>query len=128
MIPGSTELDLFGAPAAEAPPVPLITEQEAAALESQNEPAPEDPLQGALFDLEELDWWKEHWQDMPEFSQEDLTPWQSIYVHFTCRADRDAFAKLVGQKITDDARRTRSIWYPEAEIGRMMNKRFICES
>ena len=86
---------------------------------------PEDfsnPAQGALFDLESLDWWREHWVGMPEFIQDDLTPWKSIAVHFESRADLAAFSKLVEQTLTE---RTRSIWYPEAEIGRMMNKRFI---
>ncbi len=41
-----------------------------------------------------------------------------------CQADLLAFADLVGQKLTPD---TRSIWFPTAEIGRMMNKRFADE-
>jgi hypothetical protein len=52
--------------------------------------------------------WKEEWQDMPEFIQEDLTPLKSLVVHFQTRQDRDAFSKLIGQKITY---KTKSIWY-----------------
>lgn len=64
--------------------------------------------------------WPE-WKGMPEFLQEDLTAWKSIIVNFESRADMDAFAKLVGQNLTT---RTRSIWYPEAEIGHFIDKRY----
>ena len=30
--------------------------------------------QKKLFDIPE--WWKEHWQGMPEFIQEDMTPYR----------------------------------------------------
>ena len=32
--------------------------------------------QPKLFEVDES--WKEHWKDMPEFVQEDLTPWKSL--------------------------------------------------
>ena len=70
-----------------------------------------------LFNLPE--WWEEHWQDMPEFNQKDLTPFKSIYVHFKSIDDIEAFSKLIGQKIFLT---TQSIWYPEAEIGRTAGK------
>lgn len=66
--------------------------------------------------------WEECWRGMPEFVQEDLAPWKSIYVHFETREDMERFAKLVKQKI---GLNTRSIWYPEAEIGRMATKRYV---
>jgi hypothetical protein len=78
------------------------------------------PLQPALFDKGE--WWHDYWKGMPEFVQEDLAPVKTIYVHFETRDDYLAFAKLVGQTLTMN---TRSIWYPEAEIGRTFNKRYI---
>ena len=62
------------------------------------------------------------WGGMPEFSQDDLMPKKSIVVHFAKLADMRAFAKLVGQTLTP---KTQSIWYPEAEIGRMADKRFV---
>lgn len=80
----------------------------------------EEPLQTPLFDKGE--WWHEHWKGMPEFVQKDLTPFKTIYLHFENRADMEAFSELVGQKITLN---TQSIWYPEAEIGRIANKRYI---
>lgn len=53
------------------------------------------------------------WQGMPEFEHEDLTPKQSINVHFKSSEDAAAFAKLVGQTITEN---TKAIWYPKAEV------------
>lgn len=81
---------------------------------------PEAPQLG-LFEGE---WWDEHWKQMPEFVQKDLTPLKSIQVHFETVDDMRAFAKLVGQTITMN---TRSIWYPEAEIGRYADKVYAIE-
>lgn len=69
--------------------------------------------------------WKKEWVGMPEFIQEDLTPWKQIIVSFEDYGDIQSFSKLIGQKLTSD---TRSIWFPEAEIGRYKNKRYIDES
>lgn len=80
-----------------------------------------DPSQTSLFG-DELTAWHEHWQGMPEFVQEDLSPRKSVIVHFETYADLAAFAKLVGQRLTP---KTQSIWFPEAEIGRMVDKRFV---
>ncbi len=65
--------------------------------------------------------WRDKWGGMPEYSCEDLLPWQSIKVHFENREDREAFAQLIGQPLSD---KTQSLWYPEAEIGRYSNKRY----
>lgn len=80
---------------------------------------PEEP-QASLFAKGE--WWDESWQGMPEFVQKDLTPFKTIYVHFETREDMDAFARLVDQTITLN---TRSIWYPEAEIGHFADRRYV---
>lgn len=79
--------------------------------------------QGGLFG--DAEWWEEFWRGMPEFDQRDLAPRHSIQVDFKTREDLAAFCKLVGQSITEHARRTRSIWYPEAEIGHFFDKRYI---
>ena len=79
--------------------------------------------QAFLFEPEKE--WQAHWQGMPEFIQEDLEPWKTVYVHFECREDMEEFSKLVGQKVGFN---TRSIWFPEAEIGRYANKRYVDES
>jgi hypothetical protein len=65
------------------------------------------------------------WQGMPEFAQGDKTALQSIHVHFENKDAVDAFAELIGQKLTD---RTRSIWYPEIKIERYADKRYSDES
>ena len=68
--------------------------------------------------------WGDEWQNMPEFVQEDLKSRFQIIVHFETEEDVAAFAEKIGQKVYPT---TRSIWYPEAEIGNVMNKRFIRE-
>lgn len=50
------------------------------------------------------------WQGMPEFNQPEAGPFRTINVHFKEQAAVDAFAKLIGQKLTD---RTKWVWYPE---------------
>ncbi len=52
------------------------------------------------------------WAGMPGFQQADQLPWKSVQVHFKNAKDRDAFAKLVDQLITD---KTKYLWYPEQE-------------
>lgn len=76
----------------------------------------------ALFDVPED--WEEEWKDMPEFIQNDLTPVRSIIVHFDKPEDVQKFAALVEQHITP---KTKSIWYPQATIGRLSDKRWIDE-
>ena len=55
------------------------------------------------------------WQGMPDYKNEDLKSFRQIIVHFKTQEDIDAFAELVGQKITE---RARYMWYPRAEIMR----------
>jgi len=66
--------------------------------------------------------WREEWQGMPEFIQEDQESFKSIIVHFENQEDMDNFAKLAEQRIT---LKTQSIWYPKANIARVMNKIYI---
>lgn len=98
------------------PPAPPLPEDPA---QSTLFPAEKDPEQLALFDVAPD--WKATWKGMPDFNQRDLTPWQSTIVHFKNREDRAAFSKLLGQTITDD---TKSLWYPKAEIGHYVDKRY----
>lgn len=76
--------------------------------------------QSSLFESGE--WWEEYWQDMPEFDQRDLTAEKSLIVNFKSLDDMNRFSELVGQPITT---RTRSIWYPAAEIGRYADKVYL---
>tara|TARA_R110000744_G_scaffold107013_8_gene203449 strand:- start:1308 stop:1574 length:267 start_codon:yes stop_codon:yes gene_type:complete len=77
--------------------------------------------QMAFFDKDEGTIWKDHWKEMPEFRQEDLTAFKELVVRFENQADLDAFAALLDQKINTE---TFSVWYPKITIGRMSNKRF----
>lgn len=76
----------------------------------------------SLFDVSEYEPWKEAWKEMPEFSQEDLSPAYSVIVNFASLADLEAFSRLIGQRVGP---KTRGLWYPEAEIGRYANKRYV---
>ena len=68
--------------------------------------------------------WKDEWQDMPEFKMEDLSSFRKIVVHFRNQEDIDKFAELIGQKIT----KAPSLWYPEWEKRRYADKRYVDES
>ncbi len=78
--------------------------------------------QMALFDSDPD--WEDHWKGMPDFVQEDMEPVKQITVSFETPEDMQKFSELVGQTITMN---TRSIWYPEADIGRYANKRYAAE-
>lgn len=80
-----------------------------------------------LFKDEELIPWKKEWQNMPSFDHEDLTPKFQVIVSFACEADMEDFAKAIGRKISANkkARQLQSIWYPDCEITRYVNKRYI---
>jgi hypothetical protein len=54
----------------------------------------------------------EHWQGMPECSNQDLTPWKSLTVHFASAENYQKFVALMGQPMTEN---TKSVWYPEGE-------------
>jgi hypothetical protein len=100
---------------------PAFIEEEVEKTPEQSHVELEENGQIPLINIGE--WWEEHWKQMPEFAQEDLKPWKSIYVHFENRADMEAFEKLVGQRINLT---TKFIWYPEATISRYIrtNRRY----
>ena len=80
------------------------------------------PQSGLFGDAE---WWEEHWRGMPEFNQPDVSPRHTIEVQFKTRADAESFSRLIGQTITPTDKRTRSVWYPEAEIGRIAGRAWV---
>lgn len=71
-------------------------------------------------EFEEFDW-RDEWKDMPEFVQEDLMPWRTLYVHFEDQEDLNQFIELTGYNITD---LTRFVWFPEVEPKKLKNKRY----
>ncbi|MDP3085980.1 MAG: ParB/Srx family N-terminal domain-containing protein [Rubrivivax sp.] len=50
------------------------------------------------------------WNGMPEFDQPSAGPFRTVYVHLNDQAAVDAFAELIGQRLTD---KTKSVWYPK---------------
>jgi hypothetical protein len=106
--------------APQLPPPPAVPAQ----ADHVSAPSTDDAQQEVLFDVPPP--WKEHWVGMPEFKQRDLMPWDTILVHFRNREDRNAFAKLVDQRIGDPSgRQARFIWYPKAEIGQFAGKAWV---
>lgn len=67
---------------------------------------------------------KKEWDGMPEFDQQDKTAFRTIPVHFKDAEAVQAFADLIGQKITD---KTRFCWYPEIEIETYADKRYAAD-
>jgi len=76
-----------------------------------------------LFDEEETILWQKEWKGMPEFIQNDLTPFRSIKVSFRTKEDLDTFAELIGQKLTV---KTRAVWFPIAKW-KLRSKKYIDE-
>ena len=79
-----------------------------------------------LFDEKELIPWLAEWQNMPEYSIDDLAPRYQLIVNFTCAGDVEEFARVIGQPIraNDKSKQMQSVWFPEQEIGRMTNRRY----
>jgi len=59
--------------------------------------------------------WVSEWWKMPEFIQEDLSPFKTIKVRFPDQGSMEDFSSLVGQNVGGD---TRSIWFPNQELKR----------
>lgn len=73
----------------------------------------------------EEDFFEKHWQDMPEYNQEDLTSYRKIIVHFRNDEDVEKFSELLNQKITA---KQPSLWYPKLEKRSHYDKVFINEN
>lgn len=56
--------------------------------------------------------WKDHWIGMPEFIQDDKTPYKSIKINFQTEQDYLLFQETIKQKLTS---KTKSIWFPYIE-------------
>src|SRR5262249_37854937 len=68
------------------------------------------------------------WVGMPSFVMDDLRPHKQVLVNLACQADVEAFEKIIGQRIPNYEKRTPSIWFPQAEIGRTAGKRYVDET
>jgi hypothetical protein len=58
---------------------------------------------------------------MPAYGHKDLMPQQSLIVHFETDADREAFSRVIDQKIHAA---TKYVWYPPQDNRRTANKRW----
>ena len=70
---------------------------------------------------EEHDWQK-HWQGMPDYTNEDLSPLQTVYVHLKNINGRAGLAKVLGQKITP---KTKAIWFPPQPTESITDKSYV---
>lgn len=68
----------------------------------------------------------QEWRGMPEFRQDDLTPFASVLVHFRNAEDRRAFHELLGQR--PGMGPGQSLWYPAVEIGKFADKQYADRS
>jgi len=59
--------------------------------------------------------WTEHWQGMPEYKMQDITPIRSLQIHFKTQADVVAFQQATGLRITSE---TKSLWFPLPTFGK----------
>lgn len=65
----------------------------------------------------------EEWVGMPEFENEDLSPYRTIKVHFANENDVQEFARTIGQKITE---KTKYVWFPKQVRESLVN--YVCVS
>jgi hypothetical protein len=68
--------------------------------------------------------WRDEWQDMPEFIQEKQNVYSQIIFRFDNEEDLQAFAKLIGQKLTN---KTKSSWFPFKSHWGLVKKVWIYE-
>ena len=68
--------------------------------------------------------WESEWQQMPEYKQEDLTPYRMIYMFFKCEEDVKDFEQKIGQKIYP---LSKSYWHPKAETRVAADKLWVDE-
>lgn len=121
--PGARVLafEIVEAPPAEPDPITLPPSETAIVVEESARAARDAVESEFLFAPEVIEPWRKEWVGMPEFDHEDLSPWKQIIVSFASRGDMLEFGKLVGQTVTPN---TRSLWFPKAEIDRMVTKRY----
>jgi len=70
---------------------------------------------------EHQDFTDKEWNGMPEFNQENLAPIKQLIVSFKSYEDYKEFAEIIDQPLTT---KTKSVWYPKAEIGLAHDKRY----
>ena len=77
-----------------------------------------------LFEIDDADEYETEWRNMPEFNQPDNGAFRHIIVSFDDQAGVDAFAKAIGQSLTD---KTKSVWYPPRERNNVADLFYVDE-
>ncbi len=85
-------------------------------------PPPDDSIPQPVLSPAQQEAQKEWANGMPEYDQQDKTAERRLIVNFKNDQDFQAFCTAIGQELTD---KTRSIWFPKAEIETMMDKRYV---
>ena len=67
-------------------------------------------------------WWQPHWWGMPEYLDDDLSPFRRVVLYFYDRKDVLAFGELIGQKLSP---RCFSVWFPKRERRDRMARAWI---
>jgi hypothetical protein len=60
----------------------------------------------------DIDKWTNHWNQMPEYKQEDNPAYMKVIVRFRNKEDYEEFQKMIGQNMTE---KTKSIWHPQLD-------------
>jgi len=66
--------------------------------------------------------WKSHWKQMPEFIQEDNPAFKTLIVRFRNEEDYKEFSKMIAQNLT---LKSKSIWHPALDRSGNMLTRWI---
>lgn len=69
--------------------------------------------------------WREEWEGMPEYVQDNLLPSYSVRVNFSNVEDLKQFAELIGQPITT---KTKSVWYPAQDKAELNKFHYVDET
>lgn len=75
-------------------------------------------LDNPLFEIDDADEYETEWRGMPQFNQPDNGAFRQIIISFDDQAGIDAFAKAIGQTLTD---KTKSVWYPPRPTNRVQD-------
>jgi hypothetical protein len=85
---------------------------------------PVDPAPPEPESTSDAEYVNQHYQGMPEFNQQDLSPKRQITVNFASEQDFQEFFNVIGQRTTNH----RSIWFPEQPIEKAVDKRYTSNS
>ena len=68
--------------------------------------------------------WPNHWKGMPEFVQNDNSPYRKFLLHFRTKEDYKEFGEKIQQEVTE---KSKSLWHPKLEITKNLELRWVQE-